>query len=138
MSLVTLPAPSAPLVIAKKKLKDIRTVFPARTSADRASFYMMHLYRSNLEVRLRGIEESSLQTEGQKKIFHAVCEMLKGTCSTRMNGRELDWDDIYKAERLIALLYSGPQLRHEIGARLQELAASSPQDAERLRRDYEF
>ena len=138
MSLVTLPAPPMPVVSMKKKIKDIRSAFQAATSVDRASFHMMHLYRTNLDVRLRSIEESSLQTDGQRKIFHSVHEMLKAMCSTRANGREPDWDEIYKVERLIVLLYNGPQLRQEISARLQDLAAENSKDAESLRRDYEF
>lgn len=138
MSLVTVPAPAAtPIVVVKKRFKDIRATFPAKTSVDRASFYMLQLYRSNLEVRLRSIEESSLQTDGQKKIFHAVSEMLKGSCSTRPAGRDLEWDHVYKVERLIVLLYGGAQLRQEISARLQELAAENVKEAESMRRDYE-
>jgi hypothetical protein len=138
MSLVTLPAPRATsLVGVKKKLNTLRVPLPARSSVDRASFFMLHLYRSNLEVRLRSIEESALQTEGQKKIFHTVTEMLKGRCSARESGRDFEWDDVYKVERLIALLYSGAQLRQEISARLQELAAENLKDADSMRRDYE-
>ena len=138
MSLVTVPAPSPPSIVGvKKKLKDIRVAFPSKTSVDRASFYMLHLYRSNLEVRLRSIEESSLETDGQRKIFHTVSEMLKGACSARSAGRDLEWDQVYKIERLIVLLYSGAQLRMEIGARLQELAAENVKEAESMRRDYE-
>jgi len=138
MSLITLPAHGTHLVEVKKKLKDIRPSFGKNSSHDRASYTMMQLYRSNLEVRLRSIEECSLQTEGQRKTFQIVSEMLKAQCAARASGRGLDWDEIYKAERLIALLYNGPQLRQEIGARLQDLAAESPKDAESLRRDYEF
>ena len=138
MSLIALPAHGTHLVEVKKKLKDLRPLFRNKTAVDRTSYYMMQLYRSNLEVRLRSIEESSLQTDGQRKTFQIVSEMLKAQCAARANGRGLDWDEIYKAERLIELLYSGAQLRQEIGARLQELAAESPKDAESLRRDYEF
>jgi hypothetical protein len=138
MSLITLPAPtSPPVVVVKKKLKDLRQTFGRQASVDRASFFMLQLYRSNLEVRLRSIEESSLQTEGQRKIFHCVTDLLKGRCSTRAGGRDFEWDEVYKAERLIVLLYGGPQLRQEISARLQELAAESVKDAESMRRDYE-
>ena len=138
MSLVTLPAPSATsLVAVKKKLKDFRVPLPTKSSVDRASFFMLHLYRSNLEVRLRSIEESALQTEGQKKIFQTVTEMLKERCSARASGRDFEWDDVYKIERLIVLLYSGPQLRQEISARLQELAAENLKDSDSMRRDYE-
>ena len=51
---------------------------------------MLDLYRTNLEVRLRGIEESSL-TDVQKKIFQSVTEMLTGPCPTRATGRGIEW-----------------------------------------------
>jgi hypothetical protein len=138
MSLVTLPAPRAtPLVGVKNRFRNLRVALPSRSSVDRASFFMLHLYRSNLEVRVRSIEESTLQTDGQKKIFQTVTEMLKGRCSARESGRDFEWDDVYKIERLIVLLYSGPQLRQEISARLQELAAESLKDTDSMRRDYE-
>ena len=137
MSMITLPAPSAP-ILARKKLKDIRTAFSsAGISVDSASTYMMRLYRSNLEVRLRNVDEAAL-TDSQHKVFVSVCEMLKGSCSARTQGRPSDWDEVYKAERMIVLLYSGAPLRQEIGARLHELSAESPAEAESFRRDYEF
>jgi hypothetical protein len=56
MSLITLPAPtSPPVVVVKKKLKDLRQTFGRQASVDRASFFMLQLYRSNLEVRLRRV-----------------------------------------------------------------------------------
>ena len=139
MSLTTLPAPTfLPVLNVRKKLKEIRIALPvAKRPADRASNLMLHLYRTNLEVRLRGIEESSLQSDGQKKIFQSVTEMLTAPCPTRATGRGIEWDDVYKIERLIALLYNGPLLRQEIGARLQELAVDNPKETEALRRDYE-
>src|SRR3954471_16956575 len=137
MSLMTLPAPSTPLAVVKKKFSGIRGARPAKTSVDRASFFMLHLYRSNLEVRLRSIEPSSLQTEGQREIFATVTAMLKVRHSVRSGGRDFEWDEVYKIERLIVLLYSGPQLRQEINARLQDLADEDLKEAESMRRDYE-
>lgn len=98
---------------------------------------MLSLYRTNLEVRLRTIDDSSLQSDSQKKIYSTVSEMLKMPAKASMAARNLEWDEIYKAESLIALLYSGAQLREEISARLQELAIESLTDADPLRRDYE-
>ena len=49
----------------------------ARCSVDRASFHMLQLYRTNLEVRLQGIDETSLQTESQKRTYALAAEMLR-------------------------------------------------------------
>jgi hypothetical protein len=139
MSLTTLPAPTlVPVLSVRKKLKEMRAALPlGKRGADHASYHMLHLYRTNLEVRLRGIDATSLSSDSQKEIFHTVREMLAAPCPTRATGRGVEWDDVYKAERLIALLYNGPVLRQEIGARLQELAFESPKQTEALRRDYE-
>src|SRR6266853_1170185 len=87
-----------------------------KPSEDGASFHMLGLYRTNLGVRLRTIDETSLVTDNQKKIYAAVTETLNAPA------HDLDWDHIYTAESLIGLLYGGDELRQEIGARLQELA----------------
>jgi hypothetical protein len=141
MSLMTLPTPTvAPTVglIVRKKLKDARSALPvAKRQADRASYHMLNLYRTNLEVRLRCIDEATLQSNAQKNIFQVVTEMLKAPCPTRATGNGIAWDDVYKIERMIVLLYSGAQLRQEIKARLQELASESPNQADVLSRQYE-
>ena len=108
-----------------------------KASADHASFYMLRLFRTNLEVRLRTIDESSLQSDCQKKIYAAVTDMLKTPDKGSATARHVEWDDMYTAESLIAVLLSGPQLREEIGSRLQQLAGESLTEAETLRRDYE-
>jgi len=132
-------APEAsPAVKDERKWKGLRaTLSIGKTSIDRASFYMLHLYRTNLEVRLRCVDQTSLQEESQKQIYSTVSEMLKSFTQTRTTERGLEWDETYKAERLISLLFSGAQLRQEISARLQELAVENLKDAESLRRDYE-
>jgi hypothetical protein len=107
------------------------------TSIDRASFYMLRLYRTNLEVRLRCIDPTCLQSDSQKQIYSVVSEMLKSFNESAANSRDSEWDETYKAERLISLLFSGAQLRQEITARLQELAGEDPQDAQALRKDYD-
>jgi hypothetical protein len=108
-----------------------------RAPVDQASFYMLRLFRTNLEVRLGTIDETSLQSETQRKIYSTVSEMLKvgepGSAATR----HVDWDDMYKAESLIVLLLSGAQLREEISTRLEQLSGDSLAEAETLRRDYE-
>ena len=106
------------------------------TSADHASFYMLALCRKNLEVRLDSIDESSLQSEAQRKIYARLIDALKVPVKG-CTARNLEWDDFYKAEALYALLLGGGELRQEISARLQELAIESLAQAEALRRDYE-
>lgn len=108
-----------------------------KPTVDEASFHMLSLSRTNLGVRLSTIEESSLASEGQKKIFSTVTEMLKAPAKASMTTRNLEWDEIYKAESLIVLLLSRGQLRQEIRSRLQELAKANPAEAELMRRDYE-
>jgi hypothetical protein len=98
---------------------------------------MLHLYRSNLDVRLRCIDPASLQSESQKQIYATVVDMLKSFERPGAVPRGFEWDETYKAERLIALLLGGGQLRQEISARLQELASQSLSEADSLRRDYE-
>jgi hypothetical protein len=108
-------------------------------SIDQASFSMLSMYRTNLEVRLRTIDESSLTPESQKKIYCDVTKMLNVPANESMTvtGRNLEWDEMYKAESLIALLFKGPQLRQEISARLQQLREDNPTEAVTLSRDYD-
>lgn len=138
MTDTTLSAPSFdPAATVGSKLREIRAALMfGKTSVDRASYYMMHLHRTNLEVRLRMIDESSLQSENHKRIYATVVEMLRAPCETRESMRGIEWDEIYKAERLISLLVVGPQLRQEINARLQELADTGV-GIDTLRREYE-
>jgi hypothetical protein len=119
----------------RKGIKEILRL--GRTSVDQASFYMLRLYRTNLEVRMCTIDEKSLQSDSQKAIYATVKDMLKAPAKGGKAGRNLEWDDIYKAESLIALLYSGAQLRQEISTRLHELGIESLAEADTLRRDYE-
>lgn len=122
----------------KKNWKGIRAVLRRdATSIDQASCYMLQLYRTNLEVRLYGIDLASLQTDNQKKIYSSVSEILKTTPRASVANLHTEWDEIFKAERLIGLLLSGGQLRQEIGARLQELAGENATDAERLQKEYD-
>ena len=107
-----------------------------RTSVDRGSLYMLHLYRSNLEVRLQCIDRASL-SEAQKEIYATVAATLKSFNQPGTILRGYEWDETYKVERLTALLLSGSQLRQEISARLQELAGQSLAESDSLRRDYE-
>jgi hypothetical protein len=97
---------------------------------------MLHLRWSNLEVRLRTIEEATLETESQKRTYQAVEDLIwEGNSQT---GQEtLGWDEVYKAERMIALLLRGGQLRQEIGAQLQKLIDARIPCAGSLHRDYE-
>jgi hypothetical protein len=127
------PQPSS----GRKRWKRLNAVLhPGSTSVDHASFYMLSLCRTNLEIRLRGIDELSL-SDSQKKTYAAVWEILRVPCKADTAARNLEWDEVYKAESLIAGLYSGAQLRQEVGARLHELADQSLSEADTLRRDYE-
>jgi hypothetical protein len=130
---------ASPFQFAAGWSKSIRAALhPRRTSADHASFYMLRLYRTNLEVRLRSIDRASLQFEGQKQSHDALEKMLAAPpVNGAMATRNLEWDEIYKAESLFTLLLSGEQLRQEIDARLQELAKENPSEAAALRKDYE-
>ena len=103
----------------------------------RASHSMLNLRWSNLEVRLRMIDEAALQTEGQKRTYQAV-EDLVWDGNSKVGAAALDWDEVYKAERMIALLLSGPLLRQEISVRLQELTDSRVPCGDALRREYEL
>jgi hypothetical protein len=132
------PAARPSLKAGQKKWGVLSTALRlGRPSVDRGSLYMLHLYRSNLEVRLQCVDQESLQTERQKKIYATVADALKSFNQPGAVIRGFEWDETYKVERLIALLLSGPQLRQEISARLQELAGQSLSEADSLRRDYE-
>src|SRR5262245_36429462 len=111
--------PSSPTPLSKCS-KSVNATMPfGKRSADHASFYMLNLHRTNLEVRLRNIDETSLQPS-QKTIHSTVSEMLQATAKAGKAKRDLEWDQIYKAESLIALLFNGAELRQEISARLQD------------------
>src|SRR6187401_2840413 len=69
---------------------------------------MLDLRWSNLEVRLRMIDEAALETESQKRTYQAV-EELVWDGNSKVGPEALDWDDVCKAERMIALLLGGPQ-----------------------------
>ena len=107
-----------------------------RSSVDQASFHMLSLYRANLDVRLRTVDEAALQTDCQKKIYATLTEMLKSPAAEGA-ADNLEWDEIYKAESLIVLLFSGAMLRQEISGRLQDLAVEEPAEAEARKRDYD-
>jgi hypothetical protein len=133
MTDVTIDAlPSQP---APAKSASGKRVLPVRASADQASSHMLRLFRTNLEVRLRTIDEASFQSECQKKIYADVVAMLAAPAGS--NARNAGWDEMYKAESLIALLLSGAQLREEISSRLDQLSDESLAESETLRRDYE-
>jgi hypothetical protein len=96
---------------------------------DNASFHMMNLCKSNLGVRLSSIDETSF-AERQKEIHKTVDALLKTGI--------LEWDDIYRAESMIALLYGGEQLREEIKANLQELEKHDKVEADTLTQRYDL
>jgi hypothetical protein len=107
------------------------------SAMSQAGFDMLRLYRTNLEVRLRCIDEASLQTEGQKRTYAAVSEMLTSAAEQSSPETDVAWDEAYRAERMIETLLSGMQLRQEIAARLDELAFDNTVEAERFRVQFE-
>ena len=141
MTDVKFQAPLAVFPIKKWKSMKWRSIKGAlhlgKTSMDQASFHMLGLYRANLEIRLRAIDELSLLSDSQKRSYSAIAEMLKPSTNASAAACNLEWDEIYKAESLIALLFSGTQLRQEISTRLKDLAKDNPADADALARDYE-
>ena len=115
----------------------LTTAFTAKKKIRRPESAMLNLRWSNLEVRLRMIDEAALQTESQKRTYKAV-EDLVGEGDSEAGAEALGWDDAYKAERLIALLLSGPLLRQEIGVRLQELTDLRLPCGDALLREYDL
>ena len=107
------------------------------TAVGRAGFDMLRLYRTNLEVRLRCIDEASLQTENQKRTYASVTEILNSDSEQSSTESEAAWDEAYRTERMIEMLLSGTQLRQEIAARLDELAFDNAVEAERFRVQFE-
>src|SRR5262245_42682005 len=49
----------------------------APPAVDRATLDLLQLHRTNLEVRLRSIDEPALQTDSQKRTYAIVSETLK-------------------------------------------------------------
>jgi hypothetical protein len=99
--------PSLPASSARKWNK-IKAKVPlewphGRPSWDHASFHMLSLARTNLAVRLRSIDPSSLVSDSQKKVYSDVAEMLMAPVTPLAD--DLGWDDINRAEGLLALLY---------------------------------
>ena len=117
--------------------RSVRARRKRNTAFRRAGFDMLRLYRSNLEVRLRCIEETSLQTENQKHTYASVTKILQADHENSSAESEAAWDDAYRAERMIEMLLSGIQLRQEIAARLDELAFDNAVEAERFRVQFE-
>jgi hypothetical protein len=135
MSPTTIPYPATTM---HERWKDLRTkLYTGKTSIDRASFYMLNLYRTNLDVRFRNIDESTLQTAHQRQLYATVNQMFIAQDQKQPGAPDFDWDEIYKMERLIALLLGGAQLQQEIDARLKELASEHADCAELLRKDYD-
>jgi hypothetical protein len=127
---------SPPIASIAQRFKSIRTGFRVnKPLQDAASVQMLSLARTNLGVRLRAIDETSLTSDCQKKIYATVAETLKASSESSATAQTFEWDDLYKAESLVGLLYSGEQLRREIDARLEDLAAVDPAAADNFRRD---
>ena len=107
------------------------------TSVDDASFYMLRLRRVSLDAQLQCIDPATLQSEVQKRIWCEVRDMLDAANRTRSEDLELEWDVVYRAEKMICLLLGGGRLRQEILTRLQQLVVEQVASAERLRGEYQ-
>jgi hypothetical protein len=97
-------------------------------SADQASYYMLQLYRTNLEVRLQCIDQETLSAH-QKQIYSRIAERLQVPVHDWETDAGLEWDETYKLERMIALLFNGAQLRQEVAHTLTELADKNVPEA---------
>jgi hypothetical protein len=104
-------------------------------SADQASYYMLQLYRTNLEVRLQCIDQETLSAH-QKQIYSKIAERLQVPVQERETDAGLEWDKTYKLERLIALLLNGAQLRQEAAHRLNELTDNNVPEAMSFQHEY--
>ena len=96
--------------------------------ADQASYYMLQLYRTNLEVRLQCIDQETLSAH-QKQIYSRIAERLQVPVRDWETDAALEWDETYKLERMIALLFNGAQLRQEVAHTLTELADKNVPEA---------
>ena len=132
MTSIQLLSPPAPKPKPERRASTTRRA-RRNTSMDRAAFHMLRLYRTNLEVRLRCIDEASLQTESQKRTYASVSEILKPGGELPSTESEADWDEAYRTERMIEMLLSGVQLRQELAGRIDELALENASEAERFR-----
>ena len=117
-----------------------RKFIPAFTTKNvsRASRSMLDLRWSNLEVRLRIIDETALQTEAKSAPIKAVADLIwEG--NSEVGAAALDWDDVCKAERMIGLLLSGP--RYAPRSECATAGADQPTCAlwgDKMRREYEL
>jgi hypothetical protein len=124
-SLMSVTDRSGPIALVRSRRQN---------SADQASRYMQQL-RSNLEVRLQSIDTETL-SEHQKQIYARIADELRAPVHAAETDAAGDWDEIYKLERMIALLLSGAPLRQEIAHRLAEMTDQKVPEAESLRREY--
>jgi hypothetical protein len=137
------PAPSPPAAIDVKKSEGakkseggskwevIKATLRFTDPNDSASFRMMKLYKANLDVRVSAIDLTSL-SERQKESYKSVEALLSNSTD------DLEWDDIYKAESMIALLYSGEQLREEIDANLEDFTQDDKVEGAAFKQRYQL
>jgi hypothetical protein len=79
---------SPPITSTAKPWKGIKAAFRTnKPSEDQASFHMLSLARTNLGVRLRAIDETSLVSQTQKNIYAIVAEMLKAAAEASAQSR---------------------------------------------------
>jgi hypothetical protein len=107
--------------------------------ATRASHEKLVLCHGNLEVRLRGVDETLLTTDLQKQIYGEVRGILTDLGRSLKDEETWDdsgWIDVYKTELLMGQLLGGERLKREIEARLGAMEAEKIPRAERLQIEY--
>jgi hypothetical protein len=100
-----------------------------------ASVNRLNLVRTELSAKLHSIDETSLISPHKHQIYDIVKDIVGQPDDGSGETKQSNWDAIYRAESLLALLYSGEQLRQELGASLQELKELNKAAADAFRPD---
>ena len=122
---------------SKLKTRFSRSQEPAK----QASHQKLLLCHGNLDVRFQAIDEASLTTDLQRKIYEEIGGLLtdvgrslkdEGACDD-----DAGWLKVYKIELLTGQLLGGERLKREIEARLGDMAAQKIVGLERRQSEYE-
>jgi hypothetical protein len=109
-------------------------------SAKQASHEKLLLCHGNLEVRFQAIDEASLTTDLQRKIYGEAGGLLTDvglSFKDREPCDDAEWFNVYKIELLMGQLLGGERLKREIEARLGDTAAQKIIGVERRQSEYE-
>src|SRR5262249_1302434 len=123
------------IAAGRKALLKALPKYRRTASVDRASDHVLHLCRTNLEVRLQSVDEMSLSPR-QKEIFADIIAALQAPMPEPADPQQ-QWDELYKLKRLSVLLLNGQQLQEEITHRMQELHERHVPRFEAFRPEYE-